>query len=87
MHGFSLNANVDLSWYDRFIPCGISDAGVTTLSAELGRNVTVAEAADAVTPHLVELLEWQRYEPSPDVTATPVVSVPVIGLSAAAGVS
>jgi lipoyl(octanoyl) transferase len=87
MHGFSLNANVDLSWYDRFIPCGISDAGVTTLSAELGRDVTVAEAADAVAPHLVELLRWHAYEPSPDVTAMPGVSIPVIGLGAAAGVS
>ncbi len=87
MHGFSLNANVDLSWYDRFIPCGISDAGVTTLSAELGRDVPVAEAADAVAPHLVELLRWHAYEPSPDVTAMPGVSIPVIGLGAAAGVS
>jgi lipoyl(octanoyl) transferase len=87
MHGFSLNANVDLSWYDRFIPCGISDAGVTTLSAELDRDVTVAEAADAVAPHLVELLRWLAYEPSPDVTAMPGVSIPVIGLGAAAGVS
>lgn len=87
MHGFSLNANVDLSWYDRFIPCGISDAGVTTLSAELGRDLPVAEAADAVAPHLVELLRWHAYEPSPDVTAMPGVSIPVIGLGAAAGVS
>jgi lipoyl(octanoyl) transferase len=87
MHGFSLNANVDLAWYDRFIPCGISDAGVTTLSSELGRDVTVAEAADAVAPHLVELLRWQRYEPSPDVPDTPVVSIPVMGLSATVGVT
>ena len=42
MHGFSLNADVDLGFYDRFVPCGIADAGVTTLSAELGRDVTVA---------------------------------------------
>ena len=87
MHGFSLNANVDLDWYDRFIPCGISDAGVTTLSAELGRDVTVAEAADVVAPHLVELLRWQRYEPSPDVTTTPGVSIPVTALSVPAGAS
>ena len=30
MHGFALNCDVDLSWYDRFVPCGIADAGVTT---------------------------------------------------------
>ena len=67
MHGFSLNADVDLSWYDRFVPCGIADAGVTTLSVELGRDVTVAEAAAAVRPHLVELLRWEPYVSSPDV--------------------
>lgn len=80
MHGFSLNANVDLDWYDRFIPCGISDAGVTTLSVELGRDVTVDEAADAVAPHLVELLRWEAYVPSADITSEPVLSVPVLGL-------
>ena len=42
MHGFALNCDVDLSWYDRFVPCGDPDAGVTRLSAELGRDVTVA---------------------------------------------
>ena len=40
-HGFALNCDVDLGWYDRFVPCGIADAGVTSLSAELGRQVTV----------------------------------------------
>ena len=32
MHGFAINCDVDLSWYDRFVPCGIDDAGVTSLS-------------------------------------------------------
>jgi len=68
MHGFSLNANVDLSWFDTFVPCGISDAGVSSLSAELGRDVTVHEAAAAVKPHLAELLAWNAYTPSEDVT-------------------
>jgi lipoyl(octanoyl) transferase len=78
MHGFSLNADVDLAWYDRFIPCGITDAGVTTLSAELGRDVTVDEAADVVAPHLTSLLRWERYDPSPDVDSAPTLSVPVL---------
>ncbi|WP_293785533.1 lipoyl(octanoyl) transferase LipB [uncultured Aeromicrobium sp.] len=71
MHGFSLNCDVDLAWYDRFVPCGIADAGVTTLSVELGRTVTVPEAASAVAPHLAELLSWQPYEPSPDLDHAP----------------
>lgn len=70
MHGFSLNADVDLDWYDRFVPCGIADAGITSLSVELGRDVTVPEAAEAVAPHLSELLAWEPYEPSADIEHT-----------------
>ena len=80
MHGFSLNADVDLAWYDRFVPCGISDAGVTSLSVELGRRVGVEEAADAVLPHLTELLTWESYTPSPDVEHR-IAGVPVLGLT------
>ena len=63
MHGFALNCDVDLGWYDRFVPCGISDAGVTSLTAELGRDVTVAEVAPVAERHLRELLAWAPYDP------------------------
>jgi lipoyl(octanoyl) transferase len=43
MHGFALNGDPDLSAYDRIVPCGISDATVTSLSRELGRPVPVAQ--------------------------------------------
>jgi lipoyl(octanoyl) transferase len=81
MHGFSLNADVDLGYYDRFVPCGIADAGVTSLSAELGRDVSVPQAAAAVTPHLVELLQWEPYVPSPDLTSDAIPTVPVLDLA------
>jgi lipoyl(octanoyl) transferase len=55
LHGFSLNADCDLSRYDIFVPCGIRDAGVTSLSAELGRDVTVAEVLPVVERHLTTL--------------------------------
>jgi len=84
MHGFSLNADVDLAFYDRFVPCGIADAGVTSLSAELGRDVAVREAADAIAPHLRELLDWQPYEPSADLAHDEHPSVPVLGVTAGA---
>ncbi len=55
-HGFALNCDCDLSNFDRFVPCGIRDAGVTSLSAELGREVTVAEVLPVVERHLPTLL-------------------------------
>jgi lipoyl(octanoyl) transferase len=56
MHGFALNCDPDNTWYDRIVPCGIRDAGVTSLSAELGRDVTVAEVLPVVEKHLTAVL-------------------------------
>ena len=52
MHGFALNCDCDLSWFTRIVPCGIPDADVTSLSAELGRDVPVAEVLPLVERHL-----------------------------------
>ncbi len=71
MHGFALNCDVDLSWYERFVPCGIADAGVTTLSEELGRDVTISEVLPLVEQHLGELLAWAPYDPTPDYDPRP----------------
>jgi lipoyl(octanoyl) transferase len=51
-HGFALNCNCDLTRFDRIVPCGITDAAVTSLSNELGREVTVAEVMPVVERHL-----------------------------------
>jgi lipoyl(octanoyl) transferase len=56
MHGFSLNCDPDMTWFDKIIPCGIRNAGVTSLSMELGRDVTVAEVLPIVERHLREVL-------------------------------
>ncbi len=56
MHGFALNCDPDLSWYDRIVPCGIRDATVTSLSAELGRDVPVAEARTLVVARIEQLI-------------------------------
>ncbi|MEU4691072.1 lipoyl(octanoyl) transferase LipB [Actinoplanes sp. NPDC023714] len=55
LHGFALNCDCDLSNFNRFIPCGIRDAGVTSLSAEVGRPVPVAEVMPVVERHLKTL--------------------------------
>lgn len=57
LHGFALNCDPDLRYFDTFVPCGISDAGVTSLSKELGRDVTVAEVLPHIERHLPALLE------------------------------
>jgi lipoyl(octanoyl) transferase len=48
LHGFSLNCDCDLGAFSTIVPCGISDAGVTSLSAELGRPIGVSDVTDAV---------------------------------------
>jgi lipoyl(octanoyl) transferase len=58
MHGFALNCDNDLAWFDRIVPCGITDASVTTLSKELGRDVPVAEALPIVERHLERIVQW-----------------------------
>ncbi|WP_299057281.1 lipoyl(octanoyl) transferase LipB [uncultured Nocardioides sp.] len=71
MHGFSLNCDVDLGWFDRFTPCSIDDAGVTSLSSELGRRFTPADVLGVVERHVSELLAWAPYDATPDYEPRP----------------
>jgi lipoyl(octanoyl) transferase len=52
MHGFALNCDCDLAWFDRIVPCGLRDASVTSLSRETGRQIAVIDTLDAVERHL-----------------------------------
>jgi lipoyl(octanoyl) transferase len=57
LHGFSLNCDCDLSAYAAIVPCGITDAGVTSLSAELGRHVGVEEVRSRVAEAVCDALD------------------------------
>ncbi|GAA1078832.1 MAG: lipoyl(octanoyl) transferase LipB [Nocardiopsis sp. BM-2018] len=61
MHGLALNCDNDMSWFDRIVPCGISDAGVTSLTNELGRAVTVTDARPRLERHLADVLGAAEY--------------------------
>jgi lipoyl(octanoyl) transferase len=54
IHGFSLNVNPDLTYFDRINPCGFTDSGVTSMAKELGRDITVAEVLPVVERHVAE---------------------------------
>jgi len=60
LHGFALNCDPDMRFFDNIVPCGIKDASVTSLSRELGRDVTVGEVLPVVERHLPELLSHAR---------------------------
>ena len=57
MHGFALNVNPDLSAYEKIIPCGITGAKVTSLTAELGREVSVNEVLPIVKKLMHPMLD------------------------------
>jgi lipoyl(octanoyl) transferase len=57
MHGFALNVNPDLSAFRTIIPCGITDADVTSLEIELNRAITIEEVTPLVERHIFESLK------------------------------
>jgi lipoyl(octanoyl) transferase len=56
LHGFALNCTTDLAWFDAIVACGLTDTGVTTLSALAGRPVTVDQMRPLVARHLGDQL-------------------------------
>jgi lipoyl(octanoyl) transferase len=63
MHGFALNCDCDLAWFDKIVPCGLTDAATTSLSAETGRRITVAEVLPVAERAVADALGasvWHR---------------------------
>ena len=57
MHGFALNVNPDLTAYSKIIPCGIADAKVTSLAAELGRDIKIDEVMPVLKKYILPMLD------------------------------
>jgi lipoyl(octanoyl) transferase len=56
MHGFALNVNPDLSYFDRIVPCGIADAQVTSMERELNRSIALEEVLEVVEARMKQSL-------------------------------
>jgi lipoyl(octanoyl) transferase len=83
MHGLAINVHPDLSAFDRIVPCGLTDVGVTSMAAELGEAPTLPEVAHVFRPHLEQALAFEPYEQSPDLPVTAPTPTVTYGLTAA----
>lgn len=64
LHGFALNCDCDLGAFSAIVPCGIADAGVTSMSAELGRQVSVGDVRARVAESVCDALDGRLAVPS-----------------------
>ncbi len=58
MHGFALNVNVDLNYFNHIVPCGISDKAVTSIQKELGKKIDMDEVKDKLKVNLANVFDF-----------------------------
>lgn len=61
-HGFAINVDPQMEYFDNIVPCGISDRPVTSVSAILGRPVSIEEVVDALLARVIDLSEFTEVE-------------------------
>lgn len=65
MHGFALNVNTDLGYFDNIIPCGIRGKAVTSIEAELNQKLDIKEIKEKILKHFQNLFEVEGFVTSP----------------------
>ena len=79
MHGFALNVDPDLSYFDHIIACGMPEVAATSVSKELGRHVSVDDAISAFVPRFSETFGLDVAWSDPTSVASDVVDTPLPG--------
>ena len=59
MHGFALNVNTDLNFFNYIVPCGIDDKAVTSLSKELNRNIEISSVEEKIKRNIEKVFEME----------------------------
>jgi lipoyl(octanoyl) transferase len=62
MHGFALNVNTDLKYFNHIVPCGISDKGVTSMKQELGKEIDMEDVKEKIRKHFAEIFNCTLIE-------------------------
>jgi len=62
MHGFALNVNSDLSYFNHIVPCGIADKAVTSMEAELGKSLNMIEIENRLLKYFINIFEIEKVE-------------------------